>query len=39
VDQSFNDPFPMFHIKMSMMGEMKMDLQGDEWPFEKNFPF
>jgi hypothetical protein len=25
--------------KMSMMGEVKMDLQGDGWMVDKNFPF
>jgi hypothetical protein len=39
VDQSFNDPFPMFDIKMSRMGEVKMDLQGDGWLLEQNFIF
>jgi len=39
MDQFFNDPFPMFHIKMCMMGEVKMDLQGDGWLLEKKIIF
>jgi hypothetical protein len=31
---SFNDPFLMLHMKMSMMGGMKMEVQGDGWVLE-----
>lgn len=32
---SFNDPFLTLHMKMSMMGGMKMEVQGDGWVLEK----